>query len=198
MKQTASTNSVVATPAIEVPVDALTSFATQSGTDLGEDFQPPPTRDAWNAVLADPSQRWYAIVGDTNKGRATAVIGLVVFSRWTPAPWRSAEIGFGLEAAVVGHGVIQRAVPRLLSKLLNDDLSRIEARVDPNNERASRALSALGFRFEGHARGCLDGVDGRKTQGQWAIIASDLSGHGDPADHANGSTNETDRATGHV
>lgn len=198
MKQATSTDHVLATPATEVPVDALTSFATRSGTDLGEGFQPPPTREAWDAVLGDPSQRWYAVVGDANEEQATAVIGLVVFSRWTPAPWRSAEIGFGLDAAVVGRGVIQRAVPRLLSSLLDDELARIEARVDPSNQRASCALRALGFRFEGHARGCLDGVDGRRTQEQWAIIASDLSGRGGPAHDVHGSPNETDRAARHV
>lgn len=198
MKQAARIDSVVAAPASQVPVDTLTSFAARSRAEFGEGFQPPPTREAWDAVLADPSQRWYAIVGGANEGPARAVIGLVVLSRWTPAPWRSAEIGFGLEAAVVGRGVIQRAVPHLLSTLLNDELARIEARVDPNNERASRALNALGFRFEGHARGCLDGADGRRTQEQWAIIATDLLGRGGPADHADGSTGEADRAARHV
>jgi RimJ/RimL family protein N-acetyltransferase len=192
VKHTASTAGVVATPAIDVPVEALTSFARRSGSDLGEGFQPPPTREAWHAVLGDPSQRWYAVVGDENEEQATTVIGLVVFSRWTPAPWRSAEIGFGLDAAVVGRGVIQSAVPLLLTSLLGHELARIEARVDPSNQRASRALRALGFRFEGHARGCLDGVDGRRTQEQWAIIAGDLSGHKGHAHRIHGSTNETE------
>lgn len=198
MKQAARADRVVATPAIELPVDLLICFAARNRGDLGEGFQPPPTREAWHAVLADPGQRWYAIVDGANQELATVVIGLVVFSRWTNAPWRSAEIGFGLESAVVGQGVIQRAVPHLLAELLNNELARIEARVDPNNERAARALSVLGFRFEGHARGCLDGVDGRRTQEQWAIITADLSGNDGQADHSDDSPYETDRATGHA
>jgi RimJ/RimL family protein N-acetyltransferase len=197
MKQAAKADGVVATPASDVSMGALAAFATRNSGDLGEGFEPPPTREAWRAVLRDPSQRWYAIVAGANKGHATTVIGLVVFSRWTTAPWRSAEIGFGLDATVVGQGVIQRTVPRILLALLSDDLARIEARVDPSNGRASRALSALGFRFEGHARGCLDGVDGRRTQEQWAIITADLADDGDPANHTESITDETDRAAGH-
>ena len=198
MKQAARANSIKVTPAIEIPLDLLICFAARNRGDLGEGFQPPPTREAWHAVLADPGQRWYAIVDVVNQGLATVVIGLVVFSRWTNAPWRSAEIGFGLESAVVGHGVIQRAVPHLLAELLNNELARIEARVDPDNERATRALSMLGFRFEGHARGCLDGVDGRRAQEQWAIVTADISGNDGHADHGYDSTYETDRATGHA
>lgn len=161
-------------PAAEVPVEALGSFATRTRGSLGEGFVAPPTCGAWSVVLSDPSQRWYAIVDRADGDEATVVLGLVVFSRWTAAPWRSAEIGFGLDGAVIGQGVVQRTVPPVIHMLLRGELARIEARVDSANERASRTLSALGFRFEGHARGCLDGSDQRRTQEQWAIITADL------------------------
>lgn len=192
MKQAAPAGGVLATPASDVPVAALTAFATRNTADLGEGFEPPPTREAWRAVLQDSSQRWFAITD------GTSVIGLVVFTRWTAAPWRYAEIGFGLDAGVVGQGVIQRTVPHLISTLLSNELARIEARVDPSNVRATRALRSLGFRFEGVARGCLDGVDGRRNQEQWAIIAADLADVDNPAHHTPPVTDGTDREAGHV
>lgn len=192
MKQAALADGAVARPASEVPVVALAAFATRSNGHLGEGFEPPPTCEAWRSVLRDPTQRWWAIIDGTD------VIGLVVLARWTAAPWRFAEIGFGLDAAVVGQGVIQRTVPHVISALLSNDLARIEARVDPGNARASRALRSLGFRLEGHARGCLDGVDGRRTQEQWAIIAADLSEGEASVQHPPSPTGKTDRGKGHV
>jgi RimJ/RimL family protein N-acetyltransferase len=170
-----------------VPAHELVSFATRNRDSLGEGFRPPPTLESWACVLGDPTQAWYAIVdhAEAREGSGHAqpagntaspiVLGLVVFSRWAGAPWRSAEIGYAVDSELVGRGLIQSAVPRLLATHLHDGLRRIEARVDLSNERAARSLARLGFRREGNARGCLDGSDQRRTQAQWAIITTDLA-----------------------
>lgn len=131
-------------------------------------FQAPPTAEAWACALADPSQRWYALIDGE-----TSVVGLVVLSRCTGAPWRTAEVGYAIDEAAVGRGYVQRGVGPLLRHHLETDLGRIEARVEPSNERAARSLARLGFRLEGRARSCLDGHGTRIDQDQWAVVAGD-------------------------
>jgi RimJ/RimL family protein N-acetyltransferase len=171
----------------EVETAHLIEFAERNERWLGVRFCPPRTPAAWTSTLADGTQRWYAIVPGSSaidppvsasqpRRPAPAVIGLVVFSRWAPSPWRSAEIGFAVDADFAGKGLIQTAVPGLLDELLGDELSRIEARVDPDNNQSAKSLARLGFSLEGHARHCVDGRDGRRTQAQWAITSVDRQG----------------------
>jgi len=181
----------VAVPANEVPPVDLVRFATRNDHWLGEGFRPPPTHESWQAVLTDRTQRWYAIVDDSARSPGTeqpgdncnsTVLGLVVFSRWIPPPWRSAEIGFAVDSRLTGQGLIQATVPRLLDAHLLAELARIEALVDPSNVRAAQSLSRLGFKFEGYARGCLDRQNERRTQAQWAIITADRVAARSPTD----------------
>ena len=64
-----------------------------------------------------------------------------------------AEIGFAIRQERWGHGLGSEAVTAVVAfgfETLN--LHRIEADVDPRNERSLRLLERLGFRREGHLR----------------------------------------------
>lgn len=152
----------------------LLAFSERSANLDPVHFTAPPTAEAWASVLSDTSQHWYGLLDDEDE-----LVGLVVFSRITGPPWRTAEVGFALEASCVGRGLLQLGLGPLLCHHLGSDLRRIEARVEPSNERAARALAQLGFRFEGRARACLDGHAGRIDQDQWAIVSGDTIGIGE-------------------
>lgn len=166
------------------PAD-LVEFGWRNDGWLGDGFRPPPTEAAWAAVGSDPTQAWFAIVPGrslttpvdplppSRSRPAPGVVGLLVLSRIAPAPWRSAEFGFAVDRSFAGQGLIQTTAPGLLDTFLLLEVARVEARVDPDNGPAVRVLQRLGFSFEGHARGSLDGRGGRRTQAQWAITSAD-------------------------
>lgn len=168
-----------AEPADAVDRRLLVAFSERNAGSDPVHFQAPPNAEAWTCALADASQRWYALLD-----HETSVVGLVVFSRCAGPPWRIAEVGYAVDEAAVGRGYVQRGVGPLLRHHLGTDLARVEARVEPTNERAARSLARLGFRLEGRARACLDGPGGRIDQDQWAIVAGDEigrdSGDADP------------------
>jgi RimJ/RimL family protein N-acetyltransferase len=64
-----------------------------------------------------------------------------------------AEIGFALARATWGRGYASEAVGLLIRFAFEKlDLHRLEADVDPNNERSLRLLERHGFQREGHLR----------------------------------------------
>lgn len=66
---------------------------------------------------------------------------------------RRSEIGFALGRAAWGRGLATEAVEVLLRFAFETlDLHRVEADVDPGNERSLRLLERQGFRREGHLR----------------------------------------------
>jgi RimJ/RimL family protein N-acetyltransferase len=66
---------------------------------------------------------------------------------------RRAEVGFALARAAWGRGYVSEALPALLDFAFETlDLHRLEADVDPRNERSIRVLERLGFEREGYLR----------------------------------------------
>ena len=69
------------------------------------------------------------------------------------ATHRRAGIGFALRRSVWGEGLATETIDTLLRFAFERlDLHRIEADVDPDNQRSLRALERQGFRREGHLR----------------------------------------------
>jgi [ribosomal protein S5]-alanine N-acetyltransferase len=66
---------------------------------------------------------------------------------------RRAEIGYALALSAWGQGYMAEVLPALLAFAFDTlDLHRIEADVDPRNERSIGLLERLGFMREGHQR----------------------------------------------
>jgi ribosomal-protein-alanine N-acetyltransferase len=69
------------------------------------------------------------------------------------AQCRRAELGYALGAWAWGHGLMHEALRALLAFAFDDlALNRIEADVDPRNQRSARTLERLGFLREGLLR----------------------------------------------
>lgn len=87
-----------------------------------------------------------------NLGR---VIGFVGFIRWERER-RCAEIGFWLERAHRGQGLMAEALRPVLAFGFNQmGLDRIEALCQPSNPASERVLSRIGMQREGTVRGRL-------------------------------------------
>jgi [ribosomal protein S5]-alanine N-acetyltransferase len=66
---------------------------------------------------------------------------------------RRAELGFALGSAHWGRGHAAEAVARLLSFAFEElDLHRVEADIDPRNQKSISLIERLGFRREGYLR----------------------------------------------
>ena len=85
--------------------------------------------------------------------RATGVVlGTGTLAALSPEH-RRAEVGFALAPAAWGHGYLAEALPALLDFAFTAlGLHRVEADVDPRNERSIRALARAGFVWEGRQR----------------------------------------------
>jgi len=64
----------------------------------------------------------------------------------------TARIGYSLHPRAWGHGYVSEAIGAVLS-LLPEGVDRIEATIDPGNERSRKVLQRLGFTHEGEADG---------------------------------------------
>jgi RimJ/RimL family protein N-acetyltransferase len=81
-----------------------------------------------------------------------AVVGTCTLTHLSLTHGR-AEIGFALKQARWGQGLGSEAVTAVVGFSFADfGLHRIEADVDPRNERSLKLLDRLGFRREGHLR----------------------------------------------
>lgn len=80
------------------------------------------------------------------------IIGQCVLFRFAET-CRRAEIGYSLASRAWGNGYMNEALRALINYAFEClDLNRIEADIDPRNERSARSLERLGFEREGLLR----------------------------------------------
>ena len=81
-----------------------------------------------------------------------AFIGWCSLTRWNPG-YRSASIGYCLDAAAWNHGYATEAARALLEWAFDAlDLNRVQAETDTRNVASARVLGKLGFVREGTLR----------------------------------------------
>lgn len=79
------------------------------------------------------------------------VIGQCALSQVARGVFQSAMLGYSLDAAEVGHGLMHEALTRLRDEVFSQRvwLHRIQASVRPENGRSRHVLERLGFAREG-------------------------------------------------
>ena len=88
----------------------------------------------------------------------------------------SAEVGFWIDAAVEGHGVVSRALNAVLGHAFGDlDLHRVEMRTLTTNDRSHRVAERFGFTREGVLRGAVRFPDGHRDVAVYALLAEDFT-----------------------
>jgi ribosomal-protein-alanine N-acetyltransferase len=132
----------------------------------------PPTGDAFYTVEAqaarvtngitafnnDTAYRWW-LVDATRCGGArlpssdVEVIGSVHFSQVSRGAFQSAMLGYALDEAHVGRGLMSEAIAAGLEEVFSPrvNLHRVQANYRPENLRSARVLERAGFHKEGLA-----------------------------------------------
>jgi [ribosomal protein S5]-alanine N-acetyltransferase len=142
-------------PFAETDADAL--FALHSSAHVLRYWDSPPWTDPARA------QRFLAVcrqVADEGTGARLAMdrvsdgafLGWCGLSRWNP-DYRSASLGYCLDAAAWGQGYATEAARALLQWAFDTlDLNRVQAETDTRNGASARVLEKLGFVREGTLR----------------------------------------------
>lgn len=90
------------------------------------------------------------------------IVGSVGLSNIVRGGFLSAHLGYRIDAAAAGRGLMTEAVAAVVEHAFEKlDLHRLEANVMPRNEPSRRLLARLGFEEEGLARKYL------KIAGRW-------------------------------
>ena len=137
--------------------DAPAILAIFGDPEVMKFWSAPPLKDLTGAVgLIDEIHELFASKRLFQWGicsRTTdEVLGTCTLLNIDPAH-RRAEIGFALRRAAWGSGLATEALGLLLGFSFEAlDLHRLEADVDPRNERSLRLLDRQGFRREGYLR----------------------------------------------
>lgn len=84
------------------------------------------------------------------------VVGTVNFTAIARGPLQSCSLGYGIDRAHEGQGLMKEGLGRALRYVFEElSLHRVEANYSPTNERSGMLLRRLGFVVEGYARDYL-------------------------------------------
>jgi ribosomal-protein-alanine N-acetyltransferase len=103
----------------------------------------------------------YVFVAAMRYGREP-IVGRVALTSVTRGPWQSAQLGYWLDVASGGRGLMTECVGIVLEFAFESlGLHRVQAAVMPRNQPSRRILMKCGFREEGYAERYL------KISGKW-------------------------------
>lgn len=127
--------------------------------------------DRWYAGLA--TGRAISMIGLTAEGQ---VIGVFNFSEIVQANFRSCYLGYYGMAETAGRGLMSLCLRAGLIHMREAaGLHRVEANIQPANQRSIRLVRRLGFRLEGFSPKYLF-IDGDwRDHERWAILLEDVS-----------------------
>lgn len=155
-----------ALPTLHTPRLRLRHLAEADAPDLFTAFSDPDVVRYWDGRLLATLDEVRAYIAEIHRffrrrqlfqwGVATrdagTVIGTCTLTQYSPVHER-AEIGFAIRQSHWGQGLGTEAVTALVDFAFESlGLHRLEADVDPRNERSLRLLYRLGFRREGILR----------------------------------------------
>lgn len=158
-------------PATRHDAPALLAAHAQSRAALYpwvEPFRDMAGFDAWLAQAE--SGRKYAFLAEEN-GRLAGVINLNEVVRGI---FLSAYLGYYGLAGAMGRGIMTAAVGMVVAEAFGPlGLHRVEANIQPGNERSRALVQRLGFRLEGFSPRYLRIAGEWRDHERWAKLADD-------------------------
>lgn len=147
---------------------------------------PPDTPERYAALLrraGAPSERVRLICRREDE----AIVGVANLSQILLGDFRSAYLGYFGFAPFDGDGYMTEGIDLVLRMAFDDvGLHRVEANVQPDNERSIALLERLGFRREGYSPRYLK-IGGRwRDHVRYAILAEEFRGRRAPGRAAGG------------
>jgi [ribosomal protein S5]-alanine N-acetyltransferase len=151
---------------LEVPAahhaEAFVAAVRASRALHGPWVSPPDSVKAYRAWLetqsGDPSRIAFLIVERESGG----LVGSANASGIVRGPFKSCYFGYQAFAPFAGRGLFRAGMALCLDELFGThDLHRVEANIQPQNERSKQVATSLGFRLEGYSPRYL------KIRGRW-------------------------------
>jgi ribosomal-protein-alanine N-acetyltransferase len=160
------------TPADE---EAFLAAVRRSRELHGPWIQAPSTPDAYRDHcdrIAREEAAGFLIVEEGGGVAGYATIGNIVRARF-----QSAYLGFAAFEPYAGRGHMRAGLRLVVDEAFGPlGLHRLEANVQPGNERSAEMIKRLGFRLEGHSPRFLR-IDGEwRDHDRWAITEEEWSG----------------------
>jgi RimJ/RimL family protein N-acetyltransferase len=166
------------TPAIAVPYHALLA-ANHARLAIWSPGIKEPTLEATRTALESSGNAWLAgirlpLAIGIRADNGHRLVGAMNLAIETTAG--SAEVGFWIDAAAEGHGVVSRALNAVLGHAFGDlDLHRVEMRTLTTNDRSHRLAERFAFTLEGVLRGAVRFPDGHRDVAVYALLAEDFT-----------------------
>lgn len=138
-----------------------------------------PTPEATRGSLERAGRAWLdgtrlplAIgVPADNGHRLVGVVNLTI-----DAAAETGEVGFWIDAAAEGRGLVTRALTAVLAHAFGEiGLHRVEMRTLTTNDRSRRLAERLGFTLEGVLREAARFPDGRRDVACYALLAEEFT-----------------------
>ena len=153
-------------PTLQTPRLTLRSLEVSDDADVFAVFSDPMVMRYWDGAVMKTREDAMKYIDHIHHGfrrrelfqwgiadrETSAVLGTCTLTHFSPIHER-AEIGFAIRQERWGQGLGSEAVAAVVAFAFEKlNLHRIEADVDPRNERSLRVVERLGFRREGHIR----------------------------------------------
>ena len=124
--------------------------------------------------------------------RGQDLVGVVNLNDITRGPLQSAFLGYYAFVPFAGRGWMRRALTLAIDRAFDvHGLHRLEANVQPANERSRRLVAGLGFRLEGYSPRYLRIAGEWRDHERWALLADEWPGPGGAQDGSRQSTGGT-------
>jgi len=126
--------------------------------------------DAYLARCAESSERCFLVCRRSDD----ALAGVYNVSQISRGFFESAYLGYYAFAPAAGHGLMAEGLELVLKHYFRDlKLHRLEANIQPDNERSKRLVERAGFQYEGYSPRYLK-IGGRwRDHERWAITRED-------------------------
>jgi len=141
---------------------------------------PPATPEAFATYVsrckAPDFEGFLILEGD---GEGAPIAGFANLSQIYLGPLCSAYLGFSAVARLAGRGLMQAGLRLVLAEAFGRiGLHRVEANVQPGNERSRRLVERVGFKREGFSPRYLKIGGEWRDHERWALLAEDFSARG--------------------
>lgn len=134
--------------------------------------QPPASPAAFREYVDRPRDRFlpYLLV----RADGGPLVGVVNASEIVRGVFQSAYLGYYAFAPAASTGCFAEGMARVLSDLFREQgLHRVEANIQPGNERSLRLVKRLGFRREGLSPRYLKLGGQWRDHERWALLAEE-------------------------
>jgi [ribosomal protein S5]-alanine N-acetyltransferase len=139
----------------------------------GTFVEPPSTREEYSAYLRRHRRKnqesFFVTVADS--GDLAGVVNVNDIVRYS---FLSATLGYYAFAPLSGRGLMREALFEVIGICFGElGLHRLEANIQPRNERSIALVRSLGFRFEGLSLRYLKIAGRWRDHQRWALLAEE-------------------------